>query len=863
MEGHRHRPGPLKQTNKAFKPGKHATKGELRRKVKGKVGKTTVQQRPSLKKVVGNSRENRKKLQHIKSLQKKAEVLHSKRLGTSAGPPKIIGIISLGANADTKAARSMLLAEASSPISAERVGPITANFPAFKQRMTLFEAPRDIEAVLDIAKVADILLLVIPADGGVDATGEAFLSAVKAQGMPSLLVALQGLAAVPQKNRADIKKQIKEFAEFHFPDFDRVLPLDTADEATQVMRFLSNLRVRQVLSRERRPYLLVDSLHFEPTGVQPSAASGPFAESTTIPVGILKVSGYLRGGPLSANDLVHLPDFGDFQMSQIDGTPDPHPYSTRVPKDGKKGEGMEAEEGEGAQRRETLEILDMADPDKQESLQSEVVPDVMANEQNLTAEDEAEIMSQVSGTDRKKKRKKVPKGYSSYQSAWIVDSDEDEDDDGEGEDDEDDQGSMDLDGGEKGKEHGEMGMDGSEHSNDEGGDNDGDEEDDGEDDGEDGWTEDGDGTETIDMEAAELERERMRQEATEDMKWPDEVQTPMSVKAKIRFQKYRGLKSFRNTPWDPKENLPLDYARIFQFKNFTRTVKKLLDERDGIVMGTYVTLHVLNVPQALGEWINPSRPFVVSGLFKHEHKTTVINFAVQRMPSYTEPVKSKEELIIQCGFRRYRSRPVFSQHSISSDKFKSERFFQPNRNSVATIYGPVMVPPAPVLMFKEIDENFGLSASPKPVHSLRLVAIGSLLSVDPDRVVVKKIVLTGYPYKIHKRGAVIKHMFYHPDDVRWFSPVELWTKYGRSGHIKEPLGTHGLMKCRFDGKIQNHDTVCMNLYKRIYPKWGTTTLLSEKPSSYRPRGSAFSTSSSSASGPSALTAEALARHDAM
>jgi hypothetical protein len=30
----------------------------------------------------------------------------------------------------------------------------------------------------------------------------------------------------------------------------------------------------------------------------------------------------------------------------------------------------------------------------QESLQSEVVPDVMANEQNLTAEDEAEIMSQ-------------------------------------------------------------------------------------------------------------------------------------------------------------------------------------------------------------------------------------------------------------------------------------------------------------------------------------------------------------------------------------------------------------------------------------------------------------------------------------
>lgn len=42
-----------------------------------------------------------------------------------------------------------------------------------------------------------------------------------------------------------------------------------------------------------------------------------------------------------------------------------------------------------------------------------------------------------------------------------------------------------------------------------------------------------------------------------------------------RFQKYRGLKSFRTSPWDPKENLPRDYARIFQFQDFSRTRKHL------------------------------------------------------------------------------------------------------------------------------------------------------------------------------------------------------------------------------------------------------------------------------------------------
>ena len=69
-------------------------------------------------------------------------------------------------------------------------------------------------------------------------------------------------------------------------------------------------------------------------------------------------------------------------------------------------------------------------------------------------------------------------------------------------------------------------------------------------------------------------QERMLAEAKCDADFPDEMDTPADIPARERFARYRTLQSFRSSPWHPKENLPQDYAKIYQFQNFSMAQRR-------------------------------------------------------------------------------------------------------------------------------------------------------------------------------------------------------------------------------------------------------------------------------------------------
>lgn len=116
------------------------------------------------------------------------------------------------------------------------------------------------------------------------------------------------------------------------------MTIDKPADGLNVLRRAGSQKQRNVIYRNKRSYLMAENVKFKLAENDVRIFFHPFLfmhcshfkktnylKTSANNFGTLEVSGYLQGLPLSVNGLIHIPGFGDYQMSHIEETKDPFP----------------------------------------------------------------------------------------------------------------------------------------------------------------------------------------------------------------------------------------------------------------------------------------------------------------------------------------------------------------------------------------------------------------------------------------------------------------------------------------------------------------------------------------------------------
>ncbi|KFH40757.1 Ribosome biogenesis protein-like protein [Hapsidospora chrysogenum ATCC 11550] len=705
------------------------------------------------------------------------------------GAPRIVAVLPLCPGGDTKAAVRQLNGSLDIESGLQDV---TNRVPVdrFKQTLQYIPLQRDLTACLDACRTADFVVVVLSATVEVDELGELILRSVESQGMSTLFTVVQDLDKLESaKQKQGVLGSLKSFISHFHPEQEKLYSLDNRQECANLMRSLCSTTPKGIRWRDDRSWMLADSIQFA------HGVSDP-----TI------ITGVVRGRGLKADRLVQIGDWGAFQIDKIVAAPLPK-HNKRKGEEAKIQEEVDKVLEEPTEDRDELDelapddvVMDADDGD------DGAMSSAMSTKKGVLLDDH-HYFSDGEEAEEIRTVRRLPKGTSNYQKAWYLDdlSDSGSDlEDVEMDDDDDkksDDGAAPEDGmeGFAGPEPTEAGP--SEYPQSE-------------------MMEPG---EEEDAEQLAQYRRRKRDEAEDDKEFPDEIELHPNVLARERLARYRGLKSLRTSTWQEDEDRahePEDWRRLLQIPDYAASKSRSTREAlvGGVQPGTRVHVYVKGVPPELEKKYNPNSPVTLFSLLRHEQKKTVVNYLFNLSSDHPTSIKSKEELIVQCGPRRFVVKPVFSHSgNTPNNVHKYSRYLHPGGSVIATFMGPVTWGAVPVLYFKRTSPETQQSEE-GPSIGLSLVGTGTALPPSTSRVVAKRVILTGHPFHIHKKVVTIRYMFFNREDVEWFKALPLWTKRGRSGFFKEALGTHGYFKATFDGRINPQDAIGVSLYKRVFPR---------------------------------------------
>ena len=469
-----------------------------------------------------------------------------------------------------------------------------------------------------------------------------------------------------------------------------------------------------------------------------------------------EIYGYIRGNTLNPGKYLHITGFGDYKIKDVEIVDDPLPVKSKYDNNSKKKD-MEVEDEKGKDKK----------IQKNEIINNDII-ESKKNNQMIDNDNLPEKVEDIGGNKKDEKNEK-----NNNDEEDIIDFNIDLKDD-------DDDISYKSDENLEKEDEEEMNKISNKHK----------------------------------------QKTSIQYRTKEEMEFQDEVDTPIDIPAKERFKKYRGLDSMKTGSWDPLTNLPKEYGTIFSFENIKNTYRLSVKRahNEGLKLnGNYIKIIVTNFDFENLKYANEDIPMILSTLLDHERKLCVMHYRFTANYEQDNTIvenMNKNIFECHCGFRRYLIKPIFSNDIfVGGDKLKIQKYLEKDKFYVMSTYAQLTYPNSPIILFthKTVDD--------KIEEKLSFCGTGLTLESNDKKIILKKIVLTGYPVKIKKKKAIVRYMFFNPNDINYFKPIQLTTKKGLRGNIIESVGTHGYMKCIFSDYIKSNDTVCLNLYKRVFPKY--------------------------------------------
>ncbi|XP_058829957.1 ribosome biogenesis protein BMS1 homolog [Topomyia yanbarensis] len=203
-------------------------------------------------------------------------------------------------------------------------GPITV-ITSKKRRITLIECNNDINSMIDIAKCADLVLLMVDASFGFEMEIFEFLNICQVHGMPKIMGILTHLDTIKSAKAVKMqKKSLKHRFWTEVYDGAKLFYLSglihgeyLRNEIKNLGRFISVMKFRPLTWRGAHSYILADRLEDITNSEQ--VRLNPKCDRDVV------LYGYVRGVPLKKENMVHIAGLGDIKIEELSALPDPCP----------------------------------------------------------------------------------------------------------------------------------------------------------------------------------------------------------------------------------------------------------------------------------------------------------------------------------------------------------------------------------------------------------------------------------------------------------------------------------------------------------------------------------------------------------